>query len=131
MEENIMNKLIRKISDAEWTVIKALWEEGELTSTQIIERLRSTTSWKPKTIHSLINRLVNKGAVGVNKEGSQFEFYAILDKNDCVMEETRSFLKKVYDGSVKLMITNFINNENLSENEIEELHRLLNEGIKK
>ncbi|MDT8719557.1 BlaI/MecI/CopY family transcriptional regulator [Clostridium sp. 19966] len=126
-----MNTTNCKISDAEWIVIKVLWQERELTSTQIIERLSATTSWKPKTIHSLINRLVNKGAVGVNKEGSQFKFYAILDENDCVMEETRTFLKKVYDGSVKLMISNFINNEKLSENEIEELQHLLNKGIKK
>lgn len=126
-----MNKSNCKISDAEWIVIKVLWEEAELTSTQIIERLSPKTNWKPKTIHSLINRLVKKGAVGVNKEGLQFKFYPILDKNNCVMQETKSFIKKVYDGSVKLMLTNFINNEKLSQNEIEELQQLLNKGMKK
>ncbi len=126
-----MNKTNCKISDAEWIVIKVLWEEPKLTSTQIIEVLSPKTSWKPKTIHSLINRLVNKGAVGINKEGSQFRFYPILDKKDCVMEETRSFIKKVYDGSVNHMLSNFINNEKLSKKEIEELQQLLNEGMKK
>ncbi|WP_234124440.1 BlaI/MecI/CopY family transcriptional regulator [Clostridium hydrogenum] len=126
-----MNNKKCKISDAEWLVIKILWKEPQLTSTQIIENLSSKTDWKPKTIHSLINRLVNKGALGVNKEGPQFKFYPLLNKNDYVMEETKSFIKKVYDGSVNLMISNFINNKSLSKNEIEELQRLLDEGMKK
>ena len=126
-----MNKTNCKISDAEWIVIKVLWEEPELTSTQIIEVLSPKTAWKPKTIHSLINRLVNKGAVGINKEGSQFRFYPILDKKDCVMEETRSFIQKVYDGSVNHMLSSFIKNEKLSKKEIEELQQILNEGMKK
>ena len=112
-------------------MIKVLWEEPELTSTQIIEILRPKTDWKPKTIHSLIDRLVKKGALGINKEGSQFQFYPLVNKKDCVMEETRSFIEKIYDGSVNLMLSNFIKNEKLSQKEIEELQQLLNEGMKK
>ncbi len=126
-----MNKTNCKISDSEWIVIKVLWEEPGLTSTEIIEVLRPKTDWKPKTIHSLIDRLVKKGAVGINKEGSQFQFYPLVDKKDCVMEETRSFIKKVYDGSVNHMLSSFIKNEKLSEKEIEELQQLLSEGMKK
>ena len=126
-----MNKANCKISDAEWIVIKVLWEEPELTSTQIIGILRPKTDWKPKTIHSLIDRLVKKGALGINKEGSQFQFYPLVNKKDCVMEETRSFIEKIYDGSVNLMLSNFIKNEKLSQKEIEELQQLLNEGMKK
>ena len=127
----MLDEINCKISDAEWIVIKVLWDEPQITSTKIIETLSSKTNWKPKTIHSLINRLVNKGAVGINKEGSQFRFYPILDKKDCVMEETRSFVKKVYDGSVNLMVSNFIKNEKLSQKEIEELQQLLKDGMKK
>ena len=112
-------------------MIKVLWEEPELTSTQIIGILRPKTDWKPKTIHSLIDRLVKKGALGINKEGSQFQFYPLVNKKDCVMEETRSFIEKIYDGSVNLMLSNFIKNEKLSQKEIEELQQLLNEGMKK
>ena len=114
-----------KISDAEWIVINVLWEESPLTSTKIIEALKPKTDWKPKTIHSLIDRLVKKGVVGVYKDCAQFEFYPLVEKKDCVMEETRSFIKKVYDGSVHLMVANFIKNEKLSQNEIEELQKLL------
>jgi Predicted transcriptional regulator len=119
-----------KISDAEWIVINVLWDESPLTSTKIIETLKSKTDWKPKTIHSLIDRLVKKGVVGVNKENAQFEFYPLVEKRECVMEETRSFIKKVYDGSVHLMVSNFIKNERLSQDEIEELQKLLDQNKK-
>ena len=128
---NILNDINYKISDAEWVVIKVLWEKSPLTSTKIIEALSPKTKWSPKTIHSLIDRLVKKEVVGVNKDCSQYQFYPLALKKDCVMKETRSFIKKVYDGSINLMVANFIKNDNLSQSEIEELHRLLNKGIKK
>lgn len=118
-----------KISDAEWVVMKVLWEESPLTAAKIIDRLSSNCDWSPKTIHSLISRLVKKGALGVDKELVQYQFYPLVDKKDCVLEETRSFIKKFYDGSLHLMITNFIKDEKISEDEIEELQRLLNEKM--
>ena len=120
-----------KISDAEWTVIKLLWDQPGLTSTDIIQSLDPETDWKPKTIHSLINRLVKKGAVGINKDGPQFKFYPLVKKEDCVMEESRSFIKRVYDGSIDLMVANFIKSGEISKNEIEDLRKLLDENIKK
>lgn len=110
--------------------MKVLWEESPLTSTAIIEALNPKTNWSPKTIHSLISRLVKKEAIGINKDFSQFKFYPLVEKKDCVMEETRSFIHKVFDGSLQLMLSNFIDNEKLSKNEIEELQRLLNERMK-
>ena len=125
-----MDEINFKISDAEWVVMKILWQESPLTSTNIIEALRSKTNWKPKTIHSLIDRLVKKGALAINKDCSQFQFYPIVEKKDCVNEETKSFIEKVYNGSSNFMISSFIKNEKMSKDEIEDLQRLLNEKLK-
>lgn len=124
-----MKKIDCKISDAEWIVMKVLWEEAPLTAAKIIEALSSNTEWSPKTIHSLISRLVKKGALGVNKEMPQYEFYPLVDKRDVILEETRSFIQKVYDGSLHLMLANFIKDEKISEKEIEELQRLLDKKM--
>lgn len=124
-----MKEINCKISDAEWIVMKVLWEDAPLTAAKIIEALSSNKKWSPKTIHSLISRLVKKGALGVNKEMPQYEFYPLVDKRDCILEETRSFIQKVYDGSLHLMLANFIKDEKISEKEIEELQRLLDEKI--
>lgn len=125
-----MDEINIKISDAEWVVMKILWQESPLTSTNIIESLKSKTNWKPKTIHSLIDRLVKKGAVAVNKDYSQFQFYPIVEKKGCINEETKSFIEKFYNGSSNFMISSFIKNEKMSKDEIEDLQRLLNEKLK-
>ena len=125
-----MDEINCKISDAEWVVMKVLWEESPLTSTSIIEALRPKTNWNPKTIHSLIHRLVKKKILDVNKDCTQFQFYPLIKKKYCVMEATLSFIQKVYDGSHNLMIANCIKNEKLSQKEIAELQNLLNEKMK-
>lgn len=121
-----MKKADCKISDAEWIVMKVLWEEAPLTAAKIVESVSSTKDWSPKTIHSLISRLVKKGFLGVNKEMPLYEYYPLVDKRDSILDETRSFIQKVYDGSIHLMLANFIKEEKMSEEEIEELERLLN-----
>ncbi|KLU65557.1 methicillin resistance regulatory protein MecI [Desulfosporosinus acididurans] len=122
-----MNYAACKISEAEWQVMKVLWEKSPLTATQIIGCLKSETQWNPKTIHTLITRLVKKEALGVNKEASLFQYYPLVSKEDCMLEETKSFLHKVYDGSIHLLVANFVKNERLSPQEIENLRKLLDE----
>ena len=119
-----------KISDAEWRIMKVLWEESPVNTTQIINSLKSETSWSPKTIHSLISRLIKKGALGVDKLSSPHQFYPIVLKEDCIKEETGSFIQKVYDGSYYQMVANFISNEKMSKNEIEYLKKILEEKSK-
>lgn len=125
-----MNDVACKISDAEWLVMKVLWEESPLTTTKIIDRLKTETNWSPKTIHTLIGRLVKKEALGVNKDAPLYQYYPLVSQEDCMREETKSFLHKVYGGSFHLLLANFVNNENLSPQEIEKLRSLLDEKMK-
>jgi BlaI family transcriptional regulator, penicillinase repressor len=126
-----MKEEICKISSAEWFVMKVLWGESPLTASEIIEKLKLKSSWSPKTIHSLIDRLVNKGALRVDKEAAQYRFFPLLSQEDCVKDETKSFLKKVYDGSFYLMVANFIKDENMSPSEIDKLKQILEKAEEK
>ncbi|WP_407312692.1 BlaI/MecI/CopY family transcriptional regulator [Desulfosporosinus sp. SB140] len=125
-----MKNVACKISDAEWQVMKVFWSESPSTATQVIESLKQDTQWSPKTIHTLIARLVKKEALGVNKDSNLFQYYPLVSKEDCIREETKSFLHKVYDGSLHLLLANFVQDESLSAREIEDLRKLLDERIK-
>lgn len=116
-----------KISDAEWIIMRVLWDQSPLTTTNIIETLSTETDWSPKTIHSLISRLVKKDALGVDKSCGQHKFYPLVEKEECVKEETVSFIKKIYEGSFYNMVVNFINDDKISKKEIEELKKILDE----
>lgn len=121
-----MNEL-PKISDAEWKVMKLLWNTAPLTSSQIIEALQKTNSWSPKTIYTLISRLVKKGAINAVKNLSCYEYTPLISENKIQTYETKSFISKIYDGSLKLLLSNFVKEEKLTSKEIEELKRILDE----
>ena len=107
--------------------MKVLWKKSPLTSSQIIEILKEYSSWNPKTIHTLISRLVNKDAIRVKKGGPFYLYSPNISEEECRKVETKSFIKKVYSGSIKLLISNFIKDEKLSWKEIDELKQILDD----
>lgn len=122
-----MNENIPKISDAEWQVMKVLWKKSPLTAAEIIDKLQPETKWNRKTIHTLIRRLVKKQVLGIREE-SPYTYYPLLEEELCMKEETKSFLEKVYDGSLQLLMANFLKDEKLSKKEIDKLKKLLDES---
>lgn len=119
---------IPRISEAEWEVMKVFWSKQEPSpANQIVAALAGKTDWKPKTVKTLINRLVNKGALGYEENGRTYHYYPLITEADCVKAESRSFLQRVYGGALKPMLVNFLQEEELSSEEIEELKRILEE----
>jgi len=123
----IMNES-SKITEAEWNVMRVLWDKGPVTSSEIVEILKPTTQWSTTTIYTLINRLVNKKAVAIKEGSSPNLCYALISKNELRKKENESFLKKVYDGSLNLMLANIVESEPFSDKEIEELKKILDES---
>ena len=123
-------KEIPKISEAEWEVMKIIWGESPRTSNQIIESLESTKDWKPKTIKTLISRLVSKNALGFKEEGRKYLYYPLVNENECIRAENQTFLSKVYNGAIKNMLVSFLKESELSKEDIEDLKRILDERNK-
>lgn len=120
-----------KISDAEWQVMKVIWERAPITSSEIVEALKTVTKWSPTTIYTLINRLVNKKAVRIEEGSSPYICYPLISQEEFSREESKSFLRKVYSGSLNLMLSNIVKEHGLSDEEIDELKRILDESKKK
>lgn len=116
---------VPKISESEWLVMKVIWDENPVTSKKVVEVLSDSTQWKPKTIKTLLSRLVQKGAVGHENEGRGYLYYPLIEETVLVKAESRSFLKRVFRGALKPMIATMVESEDLSEEEIEDLKRLL------
>jgi BlaI family transcriptional regulator, penicillinase repressor len=118
-------KKLPKISESEWVVMKAIWYENPITANRIVETLADTTSWSPKTIKTLLNRLVQKEAVGFKNEGRIYNYYPLIEEAVYLKEESRSFLKRVFGGALKPMLATLVESEDLSEEDIKELKRML------
>ena len=116
-----------QISDAEWSVMKAVWRHTPVTAKQVVAALEPQTAWKPKTIHTLLSRLVQKGALDYEKRGREYVFEPLVDAQHCVREASRSFLRRVFDGEVAPFLACLLEDGKLSSSEIEELRRILEE----
>jgi len=118
------------ITDAEWNVMRIVWERGTATANEVVQALEGAMHWKPKTVHTLLRRLTDKGALDYDKNGREFVFRPLVTERDCQLAESRSFLDRVFGGGVAPMVAAFVEQERLTPEEIAELKRILGKGGK-
>lgn len=131
MEEIIVEKNIPNISESEWEIMNVLWDKAPQTANDIILSLQERTDWKPKTIRTLLDRLVQKNVVGVNKNLRVYTFYPLYIQEECQRAEAESFIKRIYGGTLKSMLAQFIQEDTLSNDDINELRLILDKKSKK
>lgn len=118
--------MIPSISDSELEIMKIIWKHSKTTTNCIIEELADEIEWKPNTVKTLVNRLLNKNAIGFDKVGKEYYYYPKVMEEEYIKKESESFINKLFNGSINSMLVNFIKNEKISENDIEELRNILN-----
>lgn len=116
-----------KISESEWEIMKIIWRNSPITAEQITHLLPDEFGWSDKTVRTFINRLLKKGVIGFEKEGRSYKYYPLVSEEECIKSESKSFLKRVFGGAAHMMVTNFIEEIDLSDKEIEQLQRILQE----
>ena len=116
-----------QISDAEWTVMEPVWAAGACSAADVIKQLRTTQNWNHSTIRTLLARLVEKGALAYDVDGSRYIYRAAVSRERCVRQESRSFLEKAFGGDVAALVTHFVAEASLDQNQIEQLRQLLAE----
>ena len=120
-----MKKEMPRIADAEWRVMQVLWERGPQTANDVVNALSNKVRWKPRTVKTLISRLVKKGAVKAKEEGHRYRYSAAVNESACVRSETRSFVRRVYKGAMTPVLAAFLEDAQLSPQEIDELQEIL------
>ena len=118
-------KTLPQISEAEFEVMKVIWKHAPISTNEITDKLTQTTKWSPKTIHTLIKRLVTKGALSYEKQSRVFVYTPLIEEKEYIGQESHSFLERYYDGDITAMLSAYIEDDKLSESEIDTLHSLL------
>ncbi|MBN6885562.1 BlaI family transcriptional regulator, penicillinase repressor [Cytobacillus horneckiae] len=116
-----------QISEAELEVMKIVWKHPQINTNEVIEKLSKTSDWSPKTIQTMLLRLIKKGALNHGKEGRVFVYTPNVAESDYIEVESRSFLNRFYNGTLNSMVLNFLEKDKLSDDEIDELHQILEE----
>src|SRR6266513_1163843 len=110
-----------QISDAEWDVMKVVWSHGPLTAGEVVRHLSPESHWRPRTIKTLLNRLVKKRAVEVRLDSKRHLYRARVRRDECIRSESRSFLSRVFNGAVAPAMLHFLEHGQLSKEEIQQL----------
>ncbi|WP_318505945.1 BlaI/MecI/CopY family transcriptional regulator [Bacillus sp. T3] len=125
-------KELPKISEAEFEVMKILWTNSPLSANEVVRMLEDQTDWNPKTVRTLLNRLVQKGAIAFQQEkGKVYAYYPIVSQDDYLQVETKSFLQRLYGGAFKPLLVHFLREEKLTREEIDELKQILDDQTDK
>jgi len=107
-----------------------LWDRSPLTSAEVVEKLAGQRSWNPRTIKTLLNRLVTKRAVAFAAQGKRYLYRPSVSREACVRQESRSFLSRVFRGSTGPMLVQFVQHAELTEADVEALRKVLQEKSK-
>jgi BlaI family penicillinase repressor len=113
------------ISDAESRVMDVLWQASPLGSDDIVAALLAPTGWHEKTIKTLLNRLLGKGAIRAEKDGRRYLYSPLLRREDWQQRESRSLLDRVFGGKVAPLLAHFSQHEKLSAKDVAELRKLI------
>ena len=119
------------ISEAEFEVMKIVWRHAPISTNEITDRLTKTTTWSPKTIQTLIKRLVTKGALTYEKQSRVFVYTPLVGEEEYIGQESSSFLNRYYHGDITAMLSTYIKKDRLTESEIDALRSLLSKSSKK
>ncbi len=117
----------KRISEAEWEVMNIIWEEQPVPASEVVAALETKKSWRERTTRTLIDRLVRKRALRIERDGKRYLYRSKLSREECVQRESRSFLSRVFGGEPAAMLIHLISRTKLSHEQTEELQRILNE----
>jgi predicted transcriptional regulator len=113
------------ISEAESRVMEVLWQRAPQTSEEIVAILAEPTGWHEKTIRTLLNRLLGKGAISASKDGRRYLYSPRLRREDWQQLESRSLLDRVFGGKLAPLLAHFSQHENLTAKDLAELRKLI------
>lgn len=117
-------KKVHEISGAELEVMQILWKHNKPMKVQEVCDELPEGKWEYRTVATLLMRMKEKGAVKCHKESKANYYTPILDKGSYTKSQTKSFVQKLYNGSVKDLAVSLFKSDEMSKDDIEEIRKM-------
>lgn len=114
-----------KVTNSEWYVMNCLWEKSHLSLMQLVPLLKESAGWSKSTSATMVRRMTEKDLIGYEENGKTKYFFPKVKKQDVVVQETRDFLQRICDGSIGMMMSALVRQNDLSQEDILELQEIL------
>ncbi|MCC6504372.1 MAG: Penicillinase repressor [Alphaproteobacteria bacterium ADurb.BinA280] len=114
-----------QISDAEAIVMDVLWANSPRSAEEVVAALSNAQDWQEATIKTLLNRLLNKGAVQAERDGRRYLYSPVLRREDYVRSQSEGLLNRLFGGRLAPLVAQFSEQRGLKREDIAELRELL------
>jgi len=115
-----------KLFDAEYKFVSIIWDNEPINSTELVKLCADKLGWKKSTTYTVLKKLCERGIL----ENRDATVSALVKRDDDQRYESRAVLDKTFDGSLPKFLTAFLSGRKLSEQEAEELKRIIEEAVK-
>jgi BlaI family penicillinase repressor len=115
-----------KLFDAEYKFVSIIWDNEPINSTELVKLCADKLGWKKSTTYTVLKKLCERGIL----ENRDATVSALVKRDDVQRYESRAVLDKTFDGSLPKFLTAFLSGRKLSEQEAEELKRIIEEAVK-
>lgn len=124
-------KNFKKLPDSELEIMLIIWEAKEpVSSAYLMEKLQGEKDWANTTVLNFLARLVERGFLGVEKQGRINIYRPLIAEKDYIEIESRSFLERMHKSSLKSFVAALYDGRTLSSEDAEELKRFIDDMAK-
>lgn len=110
---------------AEWNVMELLWEKAPQTAMQLAAQLHDRVGWAKSTSMTMLSRMEKKDLLTCSGSEKPRRYATAIRREDAVRRETRSFMQRVYRGSIGMMMSSLVEQQELTKEEINQLYAVL------
>jgi predicted transcriptional regulator len=115
------------ISDAESLVMHQLWQRAPQSAEELVATLGAAQGWQPSTVKTLLNRLLNKGALTAERDGRRFLYAPAVPQEAWAAGESLSLIDRLFGGRLAPLVAQFASERRLSADDLAALKTLLKE----
>jgi predicted transcriptional regulator len=116
---------IPSISQAESEVMEVLWHTSPVSTEDVVAVLQKKHDWQESTIKTLLNRLLNKGAISAEREGRRYLYAPVLQRAQWLSAESEGMLDRLFGGRIAPFVAHFSKHRKLTKRDLAELRRLI------
>lgn len=115
-----------KLFDAEYKFVSIIWDNEPINSTELVRICADKLGWKKSTTYTVLKKLCERGIL----QNNNATVTSLIKREDVQKYESQAILEKTFDGSLPKFLTTFLSGRKISEQEAEELKRIIEEAVK-
>ena len=107
--------------------MEVLWRKSPLATEDIVTALSGRQEWQESTGKTLLNRLLNKGAISAERDGRRYLYSPVIQREEWLSHESKGLLDRLFGGRVAPLVAHFSKQKKLTKKDLAELKRLIEE----